>query len=227
MDAMNGHCDILEFDNEEPYYFEDCDVQELDDATMRKVLAEYVNDLNASEGKIQGILQNLQHFNPSIASKFVTKNSILPLLKFRLISKDTNPTSFIALRYSCAAQVEQGIKLKSSPSSALIKLPLSALASQATLRELRPAEAVWCNQVCISQTDMAEKAVFIGLIDGVCRSARTVCIGIDDGEIEAHEAMFLREYADHFASQLPSTQQQHGKDQQLLRNELQIPPLTS
>lgn len=92
------------------------------------------------------------------------------------------------------------------------------------MRQLQPSLGIWCDQLCIDQQDLAEKAVSIGLMDGVYRSARIVCMVIDDIEFSEQEPDYLRAYASQFASHLPENPYQDDGEEDVRRNEMVIPP---
>ena len=229
---VNGHCDILEFQYDDLDYFHDDEVLGLNPEATRRILAAYVKDIKGNGENTGQILRRLKQINAPIASTFVTKSSILPSLKFRLISQVPKPKTFVALSYTFGVQDDKSIRLRDieQPRQFVLperfRLPISDTLSQAMLREQQPAEGIWCDQLCITQKDVDEKAVSIGLLDGVYRSARMVCVAIDDVELTTKEAKGLECYGRTFADNARNEKiphPQHKNRPTWLDNELLVP----
>jgi len=139
MVPLNGHCDILEFDDVDPKHFHDDSVLELNPQETRRLLKEYFDEIAGKDPALEAILVRLAEINPSIASKFVLKSSILPQLRFRLITDAPSGRAvdtFTALSYSCGVQRDRKIEIHDQQPDPIFRLPISGVLSKAIVQEV-------------------------------------------------------------------------------------------
>ena len=74
-------------------------------------------------------------------------------------------------------------------------LPIHSSLFQALLKErVLESESVWCDQICIDQSNEFERRVAIGLMDIIYKEARSVVIALEDITIDVAEEEYLRRY---------------------------------
>ncbi|KAH9864300.1 hypothetical protein J1614_010234 [Plenodomus biglobosus] len=220
-----GHCEFLQIDGDE---LNTSTLQvRLVESPKREVLLrrrkpQITSDL---EDQIDAttLLSDLNRLAPSLAKDFVSKDLIDNAFPLRLITDtyhQSESDGYVAISY-CWKKVTTNTPRKVvTPVGDLpfgwtkeveqFPLPTSPAIFQAVLRERRPEEGLWYDQVSIDQEDDVEKAATIGAIDIIYRNARTVVVLLDDVSITLDEERFLRYYVDMYSqSGLPPHQQPH------------------
>lgn len=169
-------------------------VQILSTRDTRKLLAEtWDNTRIATE---QTLLDKVISIDPRAVDWFELKYSVLRKLVFRLVysvfSAEPRNESFIALSYCCpdetwapssvcAERCENGIALSTHMGNALFAEP-------------RPGEGIWIDMLSINQDDQNEKAVAIGAMDIVYRSARIIVVVLEDIELSQEAADIIHNF---------------------------------
>jgi hypothetical protein len=164
------------------------------------------------------LLSDLSRLAPSVAKDFVPKHFAENSVPFRLLNdiySQCEPKGYIALSY-CRKRVEADtprrvvtpIAFGWSKEEDQFPIPTSNAIFQAVLREKRPEEGLWYDQVCINQDDETERVASMGAIDTIYQNARTVVVALDDVAATPDEEQFLRYYVERYAySELPNDQQ--------------------
>jgi hypothetical protein len=167
------------------------------------------------------LLSDLTRLAPSVAKDFVPKQYAENSVPFRLLNDiyaPGEPKGYIALSY-CRKKVDAGtprrvvtpIAFGWSKEEDQFPIPTSDAIFQAVLREKRPEEGLWYDQVCINQDDEVERIASMGSIDTIYENARIVVVALDDVVTPPEEEQFLRCYVERYAySELPLGQQPHA-----------------
>jgi hypothetical protein len=167
------------------------------------------------------LLSDLTRLAPLVAKDFVPKQYAENSIPFRLLNDiyaPGEPKGYIALSY-CRKKVDAGtprrvitpIAFGWSKEEDQFPIPTSDAIFQAVLREKRPEEGLWYDQVCINQDDEVERIAFMGSIDTIYENARTVVVALDDVVTPPEEEQFLRCYVERYAySELPLSQQPYA-----------------
>jgi hypothetical protein len=167
------------------------------------------------------LLSDLTRLAPSVAKDFVPKQYAENSVPFRLLNdiySQGKPNGYIALSY-CRKKVDADtprrvitpIAFGWSKEEDQFVIPTSNAIFQAVLREKRPDEGLWYDQVCINQDDETERVASMGSIDTIYQNARTVVVALDDLVTPPDEEQFLRYYVERYAySESPLNQQPHA-----------------
>lgn len=141
------------------------------------------------------ILQRLRDIHPVAASLFSTKPYLLDAMTLRLINGETTDAaeSYSALSYCWP---ENAV---SSPVPGKRYVPISPLLYQHFILQRWTAdEGVWCDQLCIDQTNKEEKHATITAMDALYSCARVVIVALEDIEISIDEERFLQAFIEDY-----------------------------
>jgi Heterokaryon incompatibility protein (HET) len=140
------------------------------------------------------ILDGLQKLNPIIAKDFHPKQTAIADLKLRMIcSQPQTPgveivvPSFIVVSYCWHYPAEWTLAPAAQAQKIKPGWKISQSMANAVLSLRSPDEGVWLDKLCINQSDDSEKAVAIGSMDIVYRSARRLLILLEDVQLDAGE----------------------------------------
>ena len=151
-------------------------------------------------------LTRMELLSPSTASQLDLKSDNIRDLRFRLYGhQGVRPgvDSYIALSYRWSDLSRANRKFSGYNED--FPLPTSPTMFQAILNERQSEdEGLWVDQICINQEDEAEKAISIGMMDTIYKSARVVVIALDDVAVTDDEAEVLEVYLDASNSSGPS-----------------------
>jgi hypothetical protein len=155
------------------------------------------------EAEANTILAGLKQLNPTIAEQFHPKQTTIAGLTLRMIRspppasgvKVTVP-SFIAISYCWHYPLDWTLAPAAQASKLRPGWEISQPMAKAVL-SLRTStnEGVWLDKLCIKQSDESEKAVTIGAMDVIYRSARQMAILLEDVQLDAAEQMAAKTYA--------------------------------
>jgi hypothetical protein len=137
-------------------------------------------------------LERLRQLDAVAATHFEVKPSLVDGMTFRLLDLEASnpPESYIALsyRWMCRSSSE-------TEPPGMISIPVDPLLFQQLIRERHSGtEGIWCDQVCINQTDVDEKMRIIGAMDAIYKCARLVVIALQDIEATLEEFKFLEAF---------------------------------
>lgn len=149
------------------------------------------------------ILASLKQLNPIIAKHFHPKQTAIADLTLRMLCSHAPAPgvelvvpSFIVISYCwhypgewTLAPAGQAQQLK--PGWEISQPMADAVLSLRTC----PDEGVWLDRLCIKQSDESEKAVAVGAMDVVYRSARRLLILLEDVQLDAGEEEAAVTYA--------------------------------
>jgi Heterokaryon incompatibility protein (HET) len=191
--SIDNVCQFIQLEREHELIFNKQDVQVLNLESKSQLLGHNISKESRDFGSI--LLENLHQSSLELDNKLVLKVTDLDHLVFRLVIKRTSniavDRSYIALSYHWTKPIHDG----GHDSNDALLIPTSTAMFQAVLNERQSTdEGIWFDQVCINQKDGKEKAVSIGAMDIIYRSARSVVIALDDVTIGEDEERFLREY---------------------------------
>ena len=198
----NRDCFFLELSGPRKWSIQQKDVHELKEATKQTLLRKSIDSISSNRGHAADTLERLKAFSPAVAANFSIKADTVDDLIMRLYSQcpdDQTVTSYVALSYcwkqtsriSVASETAEKIASKESE----YWLPIYPSLFQALLNERKSeVEGVWCDQICIDQSNEVEKQVAIGLMDIIYKEARCVIVALDDITIDVAEEEYLRRY---------------------------------
>ncbi|MCJ1438810.1 hypothetical protein MMC27_008200 [Xylographa pallens] len=198
----NRDCFFLELSGPRKRSIQQKNVHELKEATKRSLLRKSIDSISFNRGQAAATLERLEAFSPEVAANFSIKADTVDDLIMRLYSQcndDQAVTSYVALSY-CWTQNSR-INLSSENLQKIASkefeycMPIHPSLFQALLNERQSeSEGVWCDQVCIDQSNEVEKQVAIGLMDIIYKEARCVIVALDDITIDVAEEEYLRRY---------------------------------
>lgn len=102
------------------------------------------------------------------------------------------------------------------------KCPITSTMFEALMAEREEHEAVWIDQLCINQSDEAEKAAAVGSMNQIYRSARHVVAVLEDVIFDAQDEQVLRnwiaiERTGHGATASGEDEALHDHDYEVMR----------
>lgn len=86
-----------------------------------------------------------------------------------------------------------------------IKIPISGQLFQAVMSECMADEGLWIDQVCIDQSNQAEKNISIPAMAALYKHARRVLVVVENIEVDEAEQQFLRNFIPEFESSAGGT----------------------
>ncbi|MCJ1403281.1 hypothetical protein MMC11_006504 [Xylographa trunciseda] len=182
------------------------DVHELKSSTKQTLLRDSVDSIFLGRDQAASTLERLKEFSPKVAKDFSIKADTVDDLVMRVYSHcnvEQNFSSYIALSYcwrlDSRINASWDIAENIATNNFKLSLPIPSSLFQAFLNErASESEGVWCDQICIDQSNELEKRVAIGLMDVIYKEARRVIVALDDIEIDLAEEEFLRRYIETF-----------------------------
>jgi hypothetical protein len=144
----------------------------------------------------RNLLDGLQLIAPTTAARFNLSEDPIEHFTLKLIGKDANFTSFLALSYCWP--VNQREELSPQPQSGNrinFPLPIDPLLYAALQDQLlSPLEGIWIDQICIDQQNDIEKAAAITAMPAVYRCARKVIVALGDALISTEQGEWLEQH---------------------------------
>ncbi|MCJ1380483.1 hypothetical protein MMC17_003588 [Xylographa soralifera] len=198
----NRDCFFLELFEPRQRCIQQEDVHELKKITKQTLLRESIDLISFNRGQAATVLERLKLFSPDVAANFSIKADTVDDLIMRLYSQcnsDQNISSYVALSYcwkhSSRINASSEIAENVADKHLEFRLPIRSSLFQALLNERESEfEGVWCDQICIDQSNEVEKRVAIGLMDIIYKEARCVIVALDDITIDPAEEEYLRRY---------------------------------
>jgi hypothetical protein len=144
----------------------------------------------------RNLLDGLEVIAPTTAARFNLSEDPIENFTFKLIGKDANFTSFLALSYCWP--VNQRDEISPQPQSGNrinFPLPIDPLLYAALQGQLlSPSEGIWIDQICIDQQNDIEKAAAITAMPAVYRCARKVIVALGDAFISTNQGEWLEQH---------------------------------
>ncbi|MCJ1394823.1 hypothetical protein MMC18_007703 [Xylographa bjoerkii] len=200
--AGNRECFFLELPRPQQCRVQKKDVHELANLTKQNLLRGSIDSISLNRGQSAFTLERLTSVSPGVATIFSIKADTVDELVMRLYSHcnvDQNISSYIALSYcwrqNSSTYASSDVGDSTATKEFELSLPIHSSLFQALLNERESdSEGVWCDQICIDQSNESEKQVAIGLMDVIYKEARCVVVSLDDVTIDLDEEEFLRRY---------------------------------
>ncbi|KAJ9137705.1 hypothetical protein NKR23_g8924 [Pleurostoma richardsiae] len=170
--------------------FQEETLHEQDYEAKNHLFRNYLPTHNARIERGAHVLERLRQIDPAAAALFAPKPYLVEGMTLRLINGETtdSPKSYSALSYCW----QQGA---APPDPGRRHVPINSLLYQHFILQRETAdEGVWCDQLCIDQTDKAEKAATISAMDALYTCARVVVVALEDVEVSPEEQAFLRAF---------------------------------
>lgn len=169
----------------------------LSDANKTSLLFEATGGTTSDEGQARAetLLSRLRELNPNVARQFHPKQHALSDLSLRMIcaapqspaeSTAVNKVAtYIAVSY-CWHYPQWPIAPAATPICDAWKISRPMMDAVMALRQ-SSNEGVWLDQLCINQSDGADIAAHIGVMDAIYNSARRIAILLEDVQLEIDE----------------------------------------
>ena len=164
--------------------------------TKTYLFREYLPEHTAQIARGRQIVDRLRQIDPSAAELFETKPYLIDGMTLRLINGETTapPKSYSALSYCWPP--DNGSFQTSAGNR---PVPISTLLYQhLILQRETDDEGVWCDQLCIDQSNKAEKAATISAMDALYSCARIVVVALEDIEVSPEEQAFLEAFIEDY-----------------------------
>ena len=202
LSAKNRGCFFVDLHGPQDCHIRNKHLHELKQFKKQTLLQDSINSISLNRKESALTLERLKRISPDVAMKFSIKADTVDDLVMRLYSPcdvSQNISSNIALSYCW----QQKNWVNTSPESTdkitskkpELPLPINPSLFQALLNERESEfEGVWCDQICIDQSNESEKQVAIGLMDLIYKEARCVVVALDDIKIDLAEEEYLRRY---------------------------------
>ena len=207
-------------DSSKPYSAEAFHVVTLPEKEKQLLFRESYSVSNVIRQRAENILAGIK--NSTVKSLFGYKINAITEAPFRIVKESSSsvPTtihyetqesregeyqrgqnrqtkhSFIALSYCWnipnKAQPDETRSFQESSDS---KIPISPVLFSAILAErVSSDEGIWIDQLCINQSDEEEKALAIGSMDIIYRSARQVAVALEDALLDREDEKALQDW---------------------------------
>jgi hypothetical protein len=175
----------------------------LSPSNKQALLTAAIEEIVRGEAEANTILAGLKQLNPSIAEQFHPKQTAIADLTLRMICSpppasgvEVSVPSFIAISYCWHYSLEWTLAPAAQASGLKPGWEISQPMADAVLSLRTSAdEGVWLDKLCINQSNDSEKAVAIGAMDVVYRSARQLVILFEDVQLDVAEQKAAETYA--------------------------------
>ena len=167
------------------------------------LLKDASEELLRREAEANTILAGLKQLNPSLAEKFHPKRTAVDDLTLRMICSpppapgvEFTVPSFLIISYCWHYPSEWTLAPAAQASKLKPDWEISQLMANTVLSQRKSdGEGIWIDKICINQSDETEKAIAVGAMDIVYRSARQLAILLEDVQLDAAEQKAAKKYA--------------------------------